>query len=124
MGELLRQLYDPASPNFHQFLTPAEFTAQFGPTEQDYAAVKHLRGADGFTVAGTHRNRLVLDVRARPADAENAFHVKLRTYRHPTEHRNFFAPDAEPTVDAALPIEHVSGLDNYSLRRPKSWPDR
>src|SRR5208282_2688901 len=30
LDDLLRQLYDPASPNFRQFLTPEEFTARFG----------------------------------------------------------------------------------------------
>src|SRR6266487_1897103 len=32
---LLAELYNPASLNFHNFLTPSEFTARFGPTEQD-----------------------------------------------------------------------------------------
>jgi hypothetical protein len=32
LNELLRQLYDPGSTNFHKFLTPAEFTMRFGPT--------------------------------------------------------------------------------------------
>ena len=34
----LAQVYDPASPNFRQYLTPEEFIARFGPTEQDYQA--------------------------------------------------------------------------------------
>src|SRR5713101_4902342 len=34
LDELLRQLYDPQSANFHKFLTPSEFAARFGPTEQ------------------------------------------------------------------------------------------
>jgi uncharacterized repeat protein (TIGR01451 family) len=42
------------------------------------------------------------------------------TYRHPAENRDFFAPDTEPTMDASLPILHVSGLDNYSLPQPNS----
>jgi len=31
LTNFLRQVYDPASPNYHQFLTPAEFTTRFGP---------------------------------------------------------------------------------------------
>ena len=34
LDALLQQLYDPASPNYHRYLTPEEFTARFGPTEQ------------------------------------------------------------------------------------------
>ena len=33
LTNLLRQIYDPASPNYHHYLTPEQFTEQFGPTE-------------------------------------------------------------------------------------------
>ena len=52
------------------------------------------------------------------SDIENAFHVNLLTYRHPTEPREFYAPDGEPSVDAAVPIQSISGLENYSLPCP------
>jgi Pro-kumamolisin, activation domain/Bacterial Ig-like domain (group 3) len=119
LDELLRQLYDPASPNYHKFLTPEEFTARFGPTEADYAAIQNFARTNGLTVAKTYGNRMLLDVTAPATAVENAFHVTLRTYRHPTENRNFFAPDAEPTVDSNLPIADVSGLENYSRPYPK-----
>ena len=45
---------------------------------------------------------------------------RLRTYRHPTEARDFYAPDAEPSIDASLPITDISGLNNYVLPHPKS----
>src|ERR1019366_861703 len=49
----------------------------------------------------------------------SAFHVTLRTYHHPTENRDFFAPDTEATVESNLPIADVSGLENYSRPHPK-----
>ncbi len=33
LTNLLQQIYDPASTNYHHYLTPEQFTAQFGPTE-------------------------------------------------------------------------------------------
>ena len=33
LTNLLDQLYDPASPLYHHYLTPEEFDARFGPTE-------------------------------------------------------------------------------------------
>ena len=39
LTNLLRQIYDPASPNYRHYLTPEQFTEQFGPTEKDYQAV-------------------------------------------------------------------------------------
>ena len=104
LDELLRQLYDPGSTNFHKFLTPPEFTARFGPTEQDYQAVMKFAEANGLTVAGTHPNRVVLDVEGSASNIEQAFQITLRTYRHPTEARDFFAPDTEPSVPANLSV--------------------
>ena len=119
LAKFLKEVYDPASPNFHRYLTPEEFTARFGPTVQDYAAVKAFARASGFQITGTHGNRLLLDVRANVADIQRAFHIGLRRFKHPIEAREFFAPDAEPTVDSALPIADVSGLNNYKLPHPK-----
>ncbi|MGO8839026.1 MAG: protease pro-enzyme activation domain-containing protein [Limisphaerales bacterium] len=118
LDNLLRQIYDPASPEFRQYLTPEQFTERFGPTEQDYQAVIDFAKANGLTVTGTHPNRVVLDVSGSVADIERVFHVSMHTYAHPKEARTFYAPDTEPSLDLAVPVLHVSGLDNYSLPHP------
>ena len=117
LDELLHQLYDPASPNFHKFLAPPEFTARFGPTEKDYLAVKEFAAGNGLTVAATYSNRLVLDVRGSAKKIENTFQIGLHRYRHPTEARDFFAPDREPSVPSGLNIVSVEGLSDFSLPR-------
>src|SRR5882724_9609055 len=62
LTNLLREIYDPSSTNYHRYLTPDEFTAQFGPTEQDYQAVSNFAKANGLTVTKTHGNRVLLGV--------------------------------------------------------------
>jgi len=116
---LLGELYDPRSPMFHRYLTPGEFTERFGPTEGDYEAVAKFAEAHGLAVTHRHPNRLLLDVEGRVGDIEKALHVTMRVYRHPTEGRLFYAPDAEPSLDLETPIEHVSGLDNYAPPQPR-----
>jgi uncharacterized repeat protein (TIGR01451 family) len=118
LSNLLVQVYDPASTNYHKFLTPQEFTERFGPTVQDYQSVIDFAGKSGLTISGGYSNRMLVDVVGKVKDIQNAFHVKLHTYRHPTESRDFYAPDTEPSVDASLPIVHVSGLENYYLPHP------
>jgi uncharacterized repeat protein (TIGR01451 family) len=119
LTNLLQQIYDPASPNYHHYLTPEQFTAQFGPTEEDYQKVINFAQAGGLTVVGTHPNRMLLDVAGSAAEVEKAFNVTLRTYHHPTENRDFFAPDTEPSVPSTLPVLDISGLNNYWTARPK-----
>ena len=114
----LQQLYDPASPQYRRFLTPAQFTERFGPTPADYQALLDFARANGLKITATHPNRAVLDVRGTAADLERVFHVQLSTYDSPTEGRTFFAPDAEPSLDLAVPLLGISGLSDYFLPRP------
>lgn len=118
LTNLLRDLYDPASPRYHQYLTASQFADQFGPTKEDYEAVQRFAGAHGLTVTGTHPNRTLLDVRGSVADVEKALHVHLRVYQHPKEARRFFAPDAEPSLDLDVPLSSIGGLDNFTLPHP------
>jgi len=118
LNSFLHDLYDPASTSYHHYLTPEQFTAQFGPTEQDYQAVADFARTNGLTVTHTHGNRVLLDVNGKVSDIEKAFHITLHTYRHPTEDRNFFAPDTEPSVETGMPILDISGLSDYAKPRP------
>jgi subtilase family serine protease len=55
LTNLLRDIYDPASPQFHHYLTPAAFAERFGPTPADYAAVTRFARTNGFTVVAGRR---------------------------------------------------------------------
>jgi len=118
LDELVRQIYDPSSPNYHQYLTPEQFAEKFGPTEQDYQAAVDFVKSSGLMVAGTHPNRVVLDVEGSASNVEQAFHITLRTFRHPTEARVFFAPDTEPSVPTNLSVVTVEGLSDFGLPKP------
>ncbi len=117
LDALLQDLSDPASPNFRQYLTSAQFADRFGPSEADYQALGAFLAANGLAVTGTHPNRMILDVTGTVADIESTFHVNMLTWRHPTR-GEFFAPDREPSLDAGVTILDVTGLDNFALPRP------
>jgi len=119
LDAFLARLYDPASPDYRHYLTPEELAARFGPTEQDYQAVREFAQTNGLTVTTTYNNRLVLDVAGPAAAVENALHITLRTYQHPTEPRRFFAPDTEPTVPSGLPMADIQGLSDYARPQPR-----
>ncbi len=111
----LSEVYDPSSPIFHKFLTPAEFTAKFGPSQAQYDAVVQFAVTHGFTVTGGSRDAMDVQVKGSVSAVESAFHVHMLTYQHPTENRQFYAPDSEPTTDLPFELWHVSGIDNYSI---------
>ncbi len=117
LEKLLKQLSDPASPNFRQYLTAEEFAERFGPTEEDYQALAAFMQANGLAVTGTHPNRTILDVSGTVAEIESTFHVNMTYWNHPTRGK-FFAPDREPSVDAGVTILDITGLDNFVVPRP------
>jgi subtilase family serine protease len=118
LDSFLADIYNPASPNFHHFLTVAEFTAKFGPTQQDYDSVVAFAKANGLTVTGGSLDGMEVQVQGPVTAVEKAFHVKMLTYPRSTENGTFFAPDREPTTDLSFNLWHISGLDNYSIPHP------
>jgi autotransporter-associated beta strand protein len=122
LTNLLQELYDPAGANYRHFLTPEEFAGRFGPTEEDYQALTEFARTNGLRVTGTHPNRMLLDVAGPVPAIEKAFQVKLQVYPHPTEAREFYAPETEPQLELAVPVLHISGLDNFVAPRPLCVP--
>ena len=118
LDKFLQEVYDPTSPSYRHFLTPTEFTARFGPSQEDYDAVVHYVTAKGFKVVGGSRDAMDVQIEGSVTSVQAAFNVSMGVYLHPTENRPFYAPDREPTAALPFPLWHISGLDNYSIPRP------
>jgi subtilase family serine protease len=118
LENFLRDAYDPSSPSYRQFLTVEQFTERFAPTKEDYDSLIQYAKSNGFTVVGTSRNRVNLDVTGSVGTIERALHVNMVVYQHPTESRTFFAPDREPSTDTGMQLWAIGGLDTYSTPKP------
>ncbi len=118
LENFLQELYDPSSSSYRHFLTVPEFTARFGPSQEDYDAVIRFAQANNLTVVGGSRDGFDVRLKGSVASIESAFHVTLNVYQHPTEKRTFYAPDREPTANLPFALWHVSGLDNFSIPKP------
>jgi hypothetical protein len=118
LASLLKDLYNPDSPNYRHYLSASEFADRFGPTRQDYDKLAAFAQAHHLEVRRTHSNRTLLDVSGTAADIRGAFGVKFKVYPHPTEKRNFYAPDGDPSIDAGVPMLAIKGLDDFVLPLP------
>ena len=114
LKSLLARLYDPGSADYHKYLTVDEFTEKYGPTKEDYQAVVDYVKSHGMTVLATPRNRMLVEVDGTVDKVNEALHVTINKYQHPTEKRTFFAPDREPTVELSTKLQHIAGLEDYS----------
>jgi xanthomonalisin len=110
---LIEDLYDPQSPKYRQYLTPAEFTAAFGPTDADLQSVVAFAVSNNLTIVNTTSDRRLLYATAPISTIEQVFQVSMLKYQHPSEARTFYAPDREPLVPANLPISGIYGLSDF-----------
>ncbi len=114
----LRHLTDPHDPAFRHWLGVDEFARRFGPSQADHAAVRAALARAGLIVQAASPSRLVIEARGRVADLERLLHVTFGLYRHPTENRLFLSPDREPSLDLAVPVLAIDGLEDFDLPRP------
>jgi len=118
LQSFLNDIYNPSSPNYRHFLSVPEFTERFGPTQQDYDQVIRFAQTYGFIISGGTRDGMEVQIKGPVSSVESAFHLTMRSYQHPTENREFYAIDREPTTDLSFNLWHISGLDNYSIPHP------
>jgi subtilase family serine protease len=117
----VRDTYDPASPLYRHYLTPRQFGDQFGLAPADYRRVVDFALGHGFRVEHSYRNRLLLGLSGPVSAVCAAFHIGMGVYQRP-DGSEFYAPDREPSVDADLPIAHISGLDNAARGSARPAP--
>jgi kumamolisin len=118
LDSFVKEVSDPKSSSYRHYVTVPEFTERFGPSQQDYDSLVNFAKANGFTLLGGSRDSMDVRLSGTVDVIEKAFHVTMGLYKHPTENRNFYAPDREPTVDLPFQLWHITGLDNYAIPRP------
>jgi hypothetical protein len=109
---------DPVSSSYRQYLTPAQFAAQFGALETDYDALVAWAGANGLSVAQSYPNRLLLALTGTAANVENALFARLQIRTRP-DGTQFYMLDREPSLNLTTTVLHISGTDNFFVPAPR-----
>jgi hypothetical protein len=113
---LLQAQQTPGSPNYHQWLTPAEFGQQFGMSSADLAKVSAWLQQEGFTVNSVAQSSNSISFSGNVAAVERAFQTQIHSYSLNGE--KHFANATNISVPAAMAgiVSSVRGLDDF---RPK-----
>ncbi len=118
LASLLSDLNNPHSSRYHQYLTPQEFAAQFGPGADQVQQVKSYLQQQGLTVTSVSPNGLLIDATSTVAQAESAFQVTINNYVLGAN--TFFANAGAPIIPGSLSsiIASIGGLDNSVKMHP------
>ncbi len=110
LSRLLDAQQDPASSEYHRWLTPDEFTSRFGPTDADIEKVVSWLQKKGFTVTAADASSREVSFTSTVAQAQNVFEVKIAA----SADGKLYANTTDPAVPAGVAplIESIHGLDN------------
>src|ERR1700730_3830054 len=114
LNKLLTELQDPASPNYHKWLTTAEFDARFGRTTSEVQAVSQWLTSQGFHVTNSSARNLTASATA--SQAESAFATTIGASSDGATYGNL----SDPQIPAQFTgvIGSIDGLDNTLHSQP------
>jgi subtilase family serine protease len=116
LDEMVREMYDKSSANYHQFLTWDQYQAQFAPSAADAAQVKSFLAAHNLKVTATDPMNHFVVAHGRVGDAQSAFNTQInRAMVNGAVHR---VTASEPTVSGAASalVSAVQGLSDLAYR--------
>ncbi len=118
LDRFLAAVATPGTAEYGHYLTPAQFTARYGPTQAAVEQVKAFLASQGLTVASVSDNRQVVNAQGTAEQIARAFGTHESAYLDPQQQRTFFANDAAASVPADLAdvVQGVSGLNNHTVR--------
>jgi subtilase family serine protease len=101
LQQLIVAMHDPRSPQFHQWLTPAQFGADFGANPADVAAIRQWLESHGFAINHVYENGLVLDFTGTAGQIRETFHTEIHNLVLANGDRHV-ANVRDPQIPAAL----------------------
>jgi subtilase family serine protease len=120
--ELVRQMYDRNSPNYHHWLTLKEYQSRFAPTAGDLAIVRQHLAAHNLHVVASDKYNHYVTARGTVADVQRATGVQLnRVSMSGQVHR---APSGKPVIAGAAGqvVYAVQGLSDLSYHNDTARP--
>jgi subtilase family serine protease len=113
LEKLMAQQQDKSSPNFHKWLTPAQFGAQFGPADQDVETITRWLESHGFQVAPVSNGRTVIEFSGNAGQVQQAFHTAI--HKFVVDGEQHWANVKDPAIPAALTpaVAGVVSLHNF-----------
>ncbi len=109
--KLLAEQQDHSSPNYHKWLTPEQFGAQFGASDQDIQTVTTWLQSQGFVVNKVSTGRTLIEFSGMASTVQKAFHTAIHQYMVNGEAH--WANESDPQIPAAL-AQIVAGVNSLN----------
>jgi len=116
LDALLEDQRNPASPRFHQWLTPEQYAEHFGASAQDVQQIQSWLESNGMQVGEVTPSRRSITFSGTASQVERAFSTTIRHYR--VNGVLHLANATDPSIPRALTsvVSGVLSLHDFSLR--------
>lgn len=122
-AELLRlmdELYDPASPRYHQWLTPEEFGSEFGRSKAEIDHAIDWLETNGFQLENSWPSNLAISFSGKVDVVERALHIEIGRFRAQSEDRTFYSNRQSPSLPPEIGsmTSSLIGLNDFDEFKP------
>ena len=116
LRKLLQDQQTPGSANYHNWLTPALFGQQFGPSDADVQTVTNWLAGHGFEVTRISKGKMVIEFNGTAGQIAQAFHTQIHQYQ--VDQKQYWANSTDPQIPAALAtvVKGFASLNNFPRR--------
>jgi uncharacterized protein (TIGR03437 family) len=116
LKNLLAEQQNPSSPNYHRWLTPAEYADRFGVSPQDMSQITQWLQSQGLSIVNVAQGRNWIAVSGSAAQIETAFATEIHQYL--VDGETHFANATNPSVPAAVGgmVLSIRGLDDFRMK--------
>jgi subtilase family serine protease len=121
--QLIEDLHNPDSANYHRWLTARQFGDRFGLAQADLNTITHWLESYGLKVNFVYTSRMMIDFSGTAAQVRQAFQTEIHSLQVKGE--SHIANMSDPRIPAALApaVEGVVSLHNFkpqAMHTPKS----
>ncbi len=118
LKQLISDMHTPGKANYHKWLTPDQFGAQFGPSDQDIATLSAWLQSKGFNVTKVNPGKQTLEMSGSVSQFNTAFHTQIRKYAVNGQTR--YSNSIDPQIPEALsPV--FGGFTSLNNFHPRSF---
>lgn len=116
LEKLLVDQQNPASPLYHQWLTPEQFGEWFGLADQDVQTITTWLASEGFDDIQVSQGKMVIEFSGTAGEIRNAFHTAI--HRYEAAGSLHLANQSDPSIPTALApvLAGVVSLNNFGRR--------
>jgi len=116
LEKLLAEQQNPASPNYHHWLSPKQFADRFGMSRGDVAKITNWLRSEGFTLVQIARARNWIAFSGTAAQVQHALHTEIHYFLVDGEQHYANATDISLPKALAGVVTSVRGLNDFAWK--------